>query len=213
MAASRRIGSSHGPGSAGQPRQLPGPACEECRKRKLRCKECAQRKPIASLIGTDADTKPQPTGDRQRPQCGTCADAGIVCEINNNRLARGPKKGDLKALRSRIGKSQTCQESHWNEAESDSRLGAPPQHRPWRAAGLDNPYRRFHHGVNGRRSQRSLLGRGIPHACLAMSELIDLGGRNPRPGAAHDADIWPVEFLDSPLSAHAAVTTTKKHLC
>lgn len=45
-----------------------------------------------------------PTGDRQRPQCGTCADAGIVCEINNNRLARGPKKGDLKALRSRIGK-------------------------------------------------------------------------------------------------------------
>jgi len=44
-------------------------------------------------------------GDRQRPQCGTCADAGIVCEINNNRLARGPKKGDLKALRSRIGES------------------------------------------------------------------------------------------------------------
>jgi hypothetical protein len=52
-----------------------------------------------------------PPGDRQRPQCGTCADAGIVCEINNNRLARGPKKGDLKALRSRIGKSETCQES------------------------------------------------------------------------------------------------------
>jgi hypothetical protein len=47
--------------------------------------------------------KPQHAGDRQRPQCGTCADAGIVCEVNNNRLARGPKKGDLKALRSRIG--------------------------------------------------------------------------------------------------------------
>ena len=43
-------------------------------------------------------------GDRVKPQCGTCADAGIVCEVNNNRLARGPKKGDLKALRSRIGK-------------------------------------------------------------------------------------------------------------
>ncbi|KAH6857085.1 fungal-specific transcription factor domain-containing protein [Chaetomium sp. MPI-CAGE-AT-0009] len=75
MAAHRRTGS--GVGATGQPRQLPGSACEECRKRKLRC-------------------------DRQRPQCGTCADAGIVCEINNNRLARGPKKGDLKALRSRI---------------------------------------------------------------------------------------------------------------
>ncbi|AEO58296.1 hypothetical protein MYCTH_2305551 [Thermothelomyces thermophilus ATCC 42464] len=77
MAAHKRTGSSHGVGTTGQPRQLPGAACEECRKRKLRC-------------------------DRQRPQCGTCADAGIVCEINNNRLARGPKKGDLKALRSRI---------------------------------------------------------------------------------------------------------------
>ncbi|KAK3484918.1 fungal-specific transcription factor domain-containing protein [Neurospora hispaniola] len=72
--ASRRTSSTDGPP---QPRQLPGSACEECRKRKLRC-------------------------DRQRPQCGTCADAGIVCEVNHNRLARGPKKGDLKALRSRI---------------------------------------------------------------------------------------------------------------
>ncbi|KAK4040640.1 hypothetical protein C8A01DRAFT_46105 [Parachaetomium inaequale] len=77
MAASRRTGSSHGVGTTEQPRQLPGSACEECRKRKLRC-------------------------NRQRPQCGTCADAGIVCEINHNRLPRGPKKGDLKALRSRI---------------------------------------------------------------------------------------------------------------
>lgn len=77
MPASRRTSSTDGPP---QPRQLPGSACEECRKRKLRC-------------------------DRQRPQCGTCADAGIVCEVNHNRLARGPKKGDLKALRSRIGKS------------------------------------------------------------------------------------------------------------
>lgn len=42
-------------------------------------------------------------GDRQRPQCGTCAEAGIACEVNSNRQARGPKKGDLKALRSRIG--------------------------------------------------------------------------------------------------------------
>jgi len=48
---------------------------------------------------------PHVPGDRQRPQCGTCAESGIICEINPNRLARGPKKGDLKALRSRIGKA------------------------------------------------------------------------------------------------------------
>ncbi|KAK4217755.1 pyrimidine pathway regulatory protein 1 [Rhypophila decipiens] len=67
------VGTSMSP----QSRQQPGCACEQCRKRKLRC-------------------------DRQRPQCGTCAEAGIACEVNTNRQARGPKKGDLKALRSRI---------------------------------------------------------------------------------------------------------------
>ncbi|KAK1759001.1 pyrimidine pathway regulatory protein 1 [Echria macrotheca] len=78
MPISRRTGSiSKTEGLPSQPRQQPGSACEECRKRKLRC-------------------------DRQRPTCGTCAESGIVCEINHNRLARGPKKGDLKSLRSRI---------------------------------------------------------------------------------------------------------------
>lgn len=61
-------------------RQQPGSACEECRKRKLRC-------------------------DRNRPQCGTCADAGVTCEVGTSRLRRGPKKGGLKALRSRVGTS------------------------------------------------------------------------------------------------------------
>ncbi|KAL8759483.1 MAG: hypothetical protein Q9184_003608 [Pyrenodesmia sp. 2 TL-2023] len=60
-------------------RQQPGSACEECRKRKLRC-------------------------DRQKPQCGTCLDADIICIFNTKRLRRGPKQGGgLKALRSRIG--------------------------------------------------------------------------------------------------------------
>ena len=54
----------------------------------------------------DADEqKSRCTGDRRRPHCGTCVEAGIICEVNANRLARGPKKGDLKALRSRIGES------------------------------------------------------------------------------------------------------------
>ncbi|KAI1468332.1 fungal-specific transcription factor domain protein [Daldinia caldariorum] len=60
-----------------EPRQQPGYACEECRKKKLRC-------------------------DRQRPQCGACANAQIQCEVNDRRIPRGPKKGSIGALRSRI---------------------------------------------------------------------------------------------------------------
>ncbi|KAH8799820.1 fungal-specific transcription factor domain-containing protein [Xylogone sp. PMI_703] len=58
-------------------RQQPGSACEECRKRKLRC-------------------------DRQKPKCGTCLNSGIKCEVKTDRLPRGPKRGSLNALRSRI---------------------------------------------------------------------------------------------------------------
>lgn len=60
-------------------RQRPGSACEECRRRKLRC-------------------------DRQ-PQCGNCVEAGVVCTTTTVRPARGPKKGHLKALKGRIGKA------------------------------------------------------------------------------------------------------------
>uniref|UniRef100_A0A0B7KAU7 Zn(2)-C6 fungal-type domain-containing protein n=1 Tax=Bionectria ochroleuca TaxID=29856 RepID=A0A0B7KAU7_BIOOC len=63
---------------ASSTRQQPGLACEECRKRKARC-------------------------DRGRPQCGACADAGRDCVIVDKRSQRGPKKGQLKDLRSRIG--------------------------------------------------------------------------------------------------------------
>ncbi|KAI1412492.1 fungal-specific transcription factor domain-containing protein [Hypoxylon sp. FL1857] len=59
-------------------RQLPGLSCEECRRRKARC-------------------------DRVRPQCGTCAETGITCIVVDKRPQRGPKKGQLKALRSRVG--------------------------------------------------------------------------------------------------------------
>ncbi|KAI0842742.1 fungal-specific transcription factor domain-containing protein [Hypoxylon sp. FL0890] len=58
-------------------RQLPGLSCEECRRRKARC-------------------------DRVRPQCGTCAETGITCVVVDKRPQRGPKKGQLKALRSRV---------------------------------------------------------------------------------------------------------------
>ncbi|KAL5000326.1 hypothetical protein BDV10DRAFT_200099 [Aspergillus recurvatus] len=58
-------------------RQQPGSACDDCRKRKLRC-------------------------DREQPQCGNCAEAGIPCSIRTTRPPRGPKKGHLRALRQQI---------------------------------------------------------------------------------------------------------------
>ncbi|KAK4184686.1 pyrimidine pathway regulatory protein 1 [Podospora australis] len=74
MAVARRTRATN---STDRPRQLPGSACEECRKRRVRC-------------------------DRQKPQCGTCAETGVSCQFSTVRLARGPKKGELKALRSRV---------------------------------------------------------------------------------------------------------------
>ncbi|KAI1427792.1 fungal-specific transcription factor domain-containing protein [Xylaria sp. FL1777] len=61
-----------------QTRQRPGGACEECRRRKLRC-------------------------DRQHPQCGVCAAAGVACFTTTTRAPRGPKRGYLKAMQARIG--------------------------------------------------------------------------------------------------------------
>ncbi|KAK3320579.1 fungal-specific transcription factor domain-containing protein [Cercophora scortea] len=58
-------------------RQQPGLACEECRKRKLKC-------------------------DRRRPCCGPCHDAGVSCHVNESRQRRGPKKGHMKAMRTRL---------------------------------------------------------------------------------------------------------------
>ncbi|KMU87076.1 hypothetical protein CIHG_05016 [Coccidioides immitis H538.4] len=63
--------------STSQPRQKPGAACEECRRRKLRC-------------------------DRRQPQCGLCEASGKECLVSTTRSLRGPKRGYLKALQARI---------------------------------------------------------------------------------------------------------------
>ena len=51
-------------------------ACDECRRRKLRC-------------------------DGQQPQCRVCRESGHACETTL-RGTRGPKKGYIKALKSRV---------------------------------------------------------------------------------------------------------------
>ncbi|KAL4915050.1 fungal-specific transcription factor domain-containing protein [Aspergillus aurantiobrunneus] len=58
-------------------RQHPGSACEECRRRKARC-------------------------DRVRPCCGTCSLLARPCIFNEQRAQRGPKKGQIRALRDRV---------------------------------------------------------------------------------------------------------------
>ncbi|EUC44549.1 hypothetical protein COCMIDRAFT_97965 [Bipolaris oryzae ATCC 44560] len=60
-----------------RPRQQAGLACDECRRRKLRC-------------------------DREQPQCGLCRDSGVVCNRTTTKQPRGPKKGHLRALQLRI---------------------------------------------------------------------------------------------------------------
>ncbi|KNG85002.1 hypothetical protein ANOM_007809 [Aspergillus nomiae NRRL 13137] len=83
---SRKTGSSSrrqpSPRSAPRQRQRTGRACEECRRRKLRC-------------------------DGQQPRCGVCVESGVPCEVNSQRALRGPKKGYLKALRNRVALLET----------------------------------------------------------------------------------------------------------
>lgn len=74
-------------------RQRPGPACDECRRRKLRC-------------------------DGQQPQCGVCQETDTVCELTP-RGTRGPKKGHLKALKNRVEQLEAMLESSLSAQEPD----------------------------------------------------------------------------------------------
>ena len=59
-------------------RQRPGAACLECRNKKLKC-------------------------DGKLPACGKCLDTGVACTGPATQEPRGPKRGHLKALQSKIG--------------------------------------------------------------------------------------------------------------
>ncbi|KAK8071480.1 hypothetical protein PG997_011683 [Apiospora hydei] len=76
-----------------RPRQQLGYACEECRKRKLRC-------------------------DRNKPQCLGCATSSLICITRNDCAPRGPKKGHLSALRNKIATLEARLEEQIREQPS-----------------------------------------------------------------------------------------------
>ncbi|PSR81479.1 fungal-specific transcription factor domain-domain-containing protein [Coniella lustricola] len=82
-------------------RQAPGPACQQCRQRKFRC-------------------------DRSRP-CSGCVDSGFTCDYETNPIERGPKKGHLKAMRSRIAalERRLDKEKQSNSPQPDPSNQAP----------------------------------------------------------------------------------------
>ncbi|KAI5918403.1 putative Zn(II)2Cys6 transcription factor [Camillea tinctor] len=62
-------------------RQQPGSACEECRRKRIRC-------------------------DRGTPQCLACANSGTKCVVTTC-APRGPKKGHLRSLQKQIDEKRT----------------------------------------------------------------------------------------------------------
>ncbi|KAK3167989.1 hypothetical protein OEA41_004435 [Lepraria neglecta] len=83
-------------------RQQLGLACEECRRRKARC-------------------------DRVRPSCGSCQDAGAACCYVDKRPQRGPRKGQMDALKNlvanleqRLGEQMGQQQPNHEAIPSDA---------------------------------------------------------------------------------------------
>ncbi|KAJ5788395.1 hypothetical protein N7457_003385 [Penicillium paradoxum] len=80
-------------------RQQNSLACEECRSRKLKC-------------------------DMSEPQCGSCCNLGLTCIANPLRRPRGPRKGHVKILKSRIG-TATLERQLYGNVEVHP--GSPPE--------------------------------------------------------------------------------------
>jgi hypothetical protein len=88
-------------------RQHAGVACDECRRRKLRC-------------------------DGQQPQCSVCSESGLICEVSQ-RGTRGPKKGYITALKNKVVQLEAMLENQQSEQQqggtvssSDVTLPTPP---------------------------------------------------------------------------------------
>ncbi|KAJ6786652.1 hypothetical protein PWT90_03592 [Aphanocladium album] len=76
-------------------RMQTGVACEECRRRKSKC-------------------------DRIRPRCGACEDMSTTCVFPEKRLQRGPKKGQMNALRTRVATLERQLRLERQQEKSDS---------------------------------------------------------------------------------------------
>ncbi|GFF27086.1 hypothetical protein IFM61606_09882 [Aspergillus udagawae] len=90
---------------AGQPqRQQPGLACEECRRKRIRC-------------------------DRGKPQCTACVTSGVTCVVRDSCPPRGPRKGYLKTLQKKIEELQTQLEKQQGASTTpaESRAFSPSQ--------------------------------------------------------------------------------------
>ncbi|KAL4953387.1 fungal-specific transcription factor domain-containing protein [Aspergillus filifer] len=102
--------------ATGRPvRQQPGLACEECRKRKARC-------------------------DRAKPQCGSCLLSGRKCIVNYNRPRRGPKKGQIESLYSRLEVLEEQVVDQMEDADIcglDSHDNIQPSHNTHQSTGLN----------------------------------------------------------------------------
>ncbi|KAI1085460.1 fungal-specific transcription factor domain-containing protein [Whalleya microplaca] len=88
-------------------RQNPGAACEECRRRKVRC-------------------------DRQQPSCGLCLASGVQCQVTTPRPPRGPKRGYLKALQARIATLEGTllqQQQHQQQQEQQQQRSQQQSHQ------------------------------------------------------------------------------------
>ncbi|KAF5642151.1 acetate regulatory DNA binding protein [Fusarium sp. NRRL 52700] len=91
-------------------RQQVGMACEECRRRKSKC-------------------------DGEQP-CGLCLEFRAECHFEGTRSKRGPKKGQLDALKARIAflelqLSSKLQADHVNITNTDITVGPPINTADW----------------------------------------------------------------------------------
>ncbi|KAI3327608.1 hypothetical protein HD806DRAFT_519666 [Xylariaceae sp. AK1471] len=92
------------------PRQLPGPACEECRRKRVRC-------------------------DRRFPQCELCANSGIPCIVRSSPPPRGPKKGYIRTLQRQVEDLQARLNDQAGPEEGTGHHTGQPSHM----AQLPNP--------------------------------------------------------------------------
>ncbi|KAL7762902.1 hypothetical protein ACKLNR_006260 [Fusarium oxysporum f. sp. zingiberi] len=95
---------------ASSSRQKVGIACEECRRRKTKC-------------------------DGEQP-CGLCLEFRVECVFEENRSKRGPKKGQLDALKARIAMlelqlSSKSQTEHVDVINTDTTAGPPINATDW----------------------------------------------------------------------------------